>query len=204
VDARAFFHQGKYFRVQDLTLCQAGATVSAGAIAANSPDTFPIAARRGLPIFATPLINPPDKLKAGLSVYRQTLSSGRRGDTALAFPVHVSTSRAQARQECEANLQRFFREAGERLRPFGQVDIKSYEAFQQVLARMERVKYDDIDREMGVFGDPAYCVERVQELRRDYQMDEFICYFNQGGIMDHAMVRHSMTLFATEVIPHCR
>jgi alkanesulfonate monooxygenase SsuD/methylene tetrahydromethanopterin reductase-like flavin-dependent oxidoreductase (luciferase family) len=201
-----FSYQGKYFRAQDLTLVPRPVQIPYPPvrIAANSPDTFPIAARRGLPIFATPLINPPDKLKAGLTVYRQTLSAGVRGDTALAFPVHVSTSRAQARQECEANLQRFFREAGERLRPFGQVDIKSYEAFQQVLARMERVKYDDIDREMGVFGDTAYCIERVRELQREYQMDEFICYFNQGGTMDHAMVRQSMRLFATEVIPHCR
>jgi hypothetical protein len=95
-----------------------------------------------------------------------------------------------------------YHEAGERLRPFGQTDIKSYEAFQQVLARMERVQYDDIDRDMGVFGDPAYCVERVRALQRDYQMDEFICYFNQGGIMDHAMVKQSMTLFAREVMPH--
>jgi hypothetical protein len=35
-------------------------------------------------------------------------------------------------------------------------------------------------------------------------MDEFICYFNRGGVMDHAMVKNSMTLFAKEVIPHCR
>ena len=38
----------------------------------------------------------------------------------------------------------------------------------------------------------------------EYGMDEFICYFNQGGIMDDAMVRQSMTLFAKEVMPHCR
>ena len=57
---------------------------------------------------------------------------------------------------------------------------------------------------MGVFGDPDYCVERVRALKRDYGMDEFICYFNQGGIMDHQMVRQSMTLFAEKVMPHCR
>jgi alkanesulfonate monooxygenase SsuD/methylene tetrahydromethanopterin reductase-like flavin-dependent oxidoreductase (luciferase family) len=108
------------------------------------------------------------------------------------------------RQDCEASLRRFFREAGERLRPLGDVDIKTYEAFRQVLARIDRVTYEDVDREMGVFGDPKYCVERVRALREDYGMDEFICYFNQGGIMDHAAVRRSMTLFATEVLPHCR
>jgi alkanesulfonate monooxygenase SsuD/methylene tetrahydromethanopterin reductase-like flavin-dependent oxidoreductase (luciferase family) len=118
--------------------------------------------------------------------------------------VHVAASRAQARQECEPGLLRFLREAAERLRPLGEADIKSFEAFRQVLARIERVKYEDLDQEMGVFGDPDYCVERVRALRREYGMDEFICYFNQGGIMDHAMVKHTMTVFAKEVMPHCR
>jgi len=68
----------------------------------------------------------------------------------------------------------------------------------------ERVTFADFDREMGVFGDPDYCVERVRSLQREYGMDEFICYFNQGGLMDHAMVRQSMSLFAREVMPHCR
>ena len=79
-----------------------------------------------------------------------------------------------------------------------------FEAFREVLARLERVKYEDFDREIGVFGDSDYCVERVQVLRREYGMDEFICYFNQGGITDRAMVRHSMTSFARDVMPHCR
>jgi len=159
------------------------------------------AARR---FFAAPLINPPERLKAGLQAYRETLPVGAKGDTALAFSVHVTTSRAQARQDTEAGLLRFLREAAERLRPVGQADIKSFEAFRQVLARIERVRYEDVESEMAVYGDPDYCVERVQALRREYGMDEFICYFNQGGIMDHAMVRQSMTRFAREVMPHCR
>jgi hypothetical protein len=32
-----------------------------------------------------------------------------------------------------------------------------------VLARIEGVTYEDFDREMAVFGDPEYCVQRVQE-----------------------------------------
>lgn len=201
----SFSYQGKYFRARDLTviprpLQQPHPPVR---VAANSPDTFPMAARRRLPIFATPLINPPDKLKEGLKVYRDQLA-GARGDTALAFPVHVAASRDLARQECEPSLMRFFREAGERLRPLGDADIKTFEAFRQVLARIEKIEFDDVDREMAVFGDPTYCVERVKALQREYGMDEFICYFNQGGLMDHEAVRQSMTLFAKEVLPYCR
>jgi alkanesulfonate monooxygenase SsuD/methylene tetrahydromethanopterin reductase-like flavin-dependent oxidoreductase (luciferase family) len=201
----SFTFEGKYFRARDLTIVPRPlqSPHPPVRIAANSPDTFPFAARRHLPIFATPMINPPDKLKAGLAVYRNDLA-GVHGDTALAFPVHVAASREHARAECEPSLMRFMREAAERLRPLGDHDVKSFEAFRQVLARMDRITFADIDHEMGVFGDPAYCVERVRELQRDYGMDEFICYFNQGGLMPRAMVQQSMTMFAREVIPHFR
>ena len=55
-------------------------------IAANSPDTFPLAARHRLP-FASPLINPPDKLK--LNVYRQRLPADTVDDTALDEPADL-------------------------------------------------------------------------------------------------------------------
>jgi hypothetical protein len=35
-------------------------------------------------------------------------------------------------------------------------------------------------------------------------MEEFIAYFNQGGLIDHSTVRRSMELFATQVILHCK
>jgi alkanesulfonate monooxygenase SsuD/methylene tetrahydromethanopterin reductase-like flavin-dependent oxidoreductase (luciferase family) len=202
----SFSFEGKHFRARDLSIVPrpVQSPHPPVRIAANSPDTFPFSGRRQLPIFASPLINPPDKLKAGLAVYHDTLPTGTAGDIALAFPVHVAANRTQARQDCEAGLLRFVREATGLNRPLGEGDIKGFEAFREVLARLERVKYEDFDREIGIFGDPDYCVDRVQELRREYGMDELICYFNQGGIMDHGMVKNSMTLFAKEVMPHCR
>lgn len=201
----SFSFHGKYFRAEELTVVPRPlqAPHPPIRIAANSPDTFPFAARRRFPIFATPMINPPEKLKAGLAVYRADLGANRC-DTALAFPVHVAASREAARAECEPGLMRFMREAAERLRPLGNHDVKSFEAFRQVLARMDGVTFADIDREMGVFGDPPYCIERVRQLQRDYGMDEFICYFNQGGLMDPALVHQSMSRFATEIMPHFR
>ncbi len=198
-----FSFSGRYFHAQDLTLVPRPVQVPHPPvrIAANSPDTFPFAARRKFPIFATPLINPPDKLLAGLKIYRESLP---HGDTALAFPVHVADSREAARRDCEAGLLRFLREAAQRLRPLGQADVKSFEAFRAVVARIEQVTFADMDRDMGVFGPPDYCIERVRELQRQYGMDEFICYFNQGGVMAPELVRHTMTRFAKEVMPHFR
>ena len=57
---------------------------------------------------------------------------------------------------------------------------------------------------MGAFGDPAHCIERIQHFKQEFPMAEFIGYFNQGGLVDHAIVKRSMERFAKEVIPHCR
>jgi alkanesulfonate monooxygenase SsuD/methylene tetrahydromethanopterin reductase-like flavin-dependent oxidoreductase (luciferase family) len=198
-------YSGKYFHAQDLAVVPKPLQNPYPPIrlAANSPDTFAIAGQLGLPIFASPLINPPAKLREFLGVHRQTLKSGVKQDVALMFSVHVSDSREQARRECEASLKNFFQAAGERLKSLGETTVKSYEAFHDAVKKLERATYESVDR-MSVFGDPDYCVERVRALREEFQMDEFIGYFNQGGLVDHATVKRSMELFAKEVIPRCR
>jgi alkanesulfonate monooxygenase SsuD/methylene tetrahydromethanopterin reductase-like flavin-dependent oxidoreductase (luciferase family) len=200
-----FSYHGRYFQAEDLSVVPKPLQKPHPPIrlAANSPDTFAIGGRLGLPIFSSPLINPPDKLQEYLAVHRDTLKPGAQQDVALMFSVHVSQSRAKAREECEASLMNFFKAAGERLRPLGERAIKSYEAFQQAVAKLERATYEKVER-MSVFGDPEYCVERIRALQSEFQMDEFIGYFNQGGLVDPAIVKRSMELFAKEVAPRCR
>jgi alkanesulfonate monooxygenase SsuD/methylene tetrahydromethanopterin reductase-like flavin-dependent oxidoreductase (luciferase family) len=150
----SFSFDSKYFHARDLTLVPRPLQKPHPPvrIAANSPDTFPFAAGRRLPIFASPLINPPDKLKAGLSVYRQGLPADHPRDTALAFPVHVAANREAARAQCEPGLMRFLRVATEAALPATQLDDKSFEAFRQVRARMASVTYTDMDRDMDWAG----------------------------------------------------
>jgi len=78
----SFSFEGKHYRACNLTVVPRPlqSPHPPVRIAANSPDTFPMAGRRKFPIFATPLINPPDKLKEGLAVYRDTLPAGTRGE----------------------------------------------------------------------------------------------------------------------------
>src|SRR6266436_1497058 len=199
-------YEGKYFRVRDVRLTPQPLQKPYPPIriAANSPDTFAIAGQLGLPIFASPLINPPEKLREYLEVHRKTLKGDGKQDVALAFPVHVAESRAQARQECEASLMHFFSLAGELIKPLATDPVRSYEAYQQLQERVKHVTYEGIDRSVGIFGDADYCVDRIKALQQDFPMEEFIAYFNQGGLIDHSTVRRSMELFAREVIPRCR
>ncbi|MBI3802096.1 MAG: LLM class flavin-dependent oxidoreductase [Deltaproteobacteria bacterium] len=199
-------YEGKYWQVQNLLLTPKPVQkpYPPVRIAANSPETFAIAGRDGFPIFASPLINPPDKLREYLAVHRESLKPGVKQNVALAFPVHVAESRAQARRECEVSLLSFFKAASELIKPSGGAPTKGSDSQQKLRARITEATFESIDREMGVFGDPDYCVERIQALRQEFPMEEFICYFNRGGLIDHATVRRSMELFAKEVMPQCR
>jgi alkanesulfonate monooxygenase SsuD/methylene tetrahydromethanopterin reductase-like flavin-dependent oxidoreductase (luciferase family) len=199
-------YHGKYLHVQDLQVFPRPVQRPHPPlrIAANSPETYTIAGRMGLPIFATPLIaGSMDKLREYIGTHRETLPTGMKQDVAVAFPVHTAPSRTQARKECEASLRHFFSFLEQR-RPDIQALPESYQAFQRAVDRLQNISYEEVENLGGVFGDPEYCAERVQALQREFKMNEFICYFNQGGLIDHAAVKRSMELFAREVIPRCQ
>jgi len=198
--------EGKYLHVKDLQVFPRPIQQPHPPlrIAANSPETYTIAGRLGLPIFATPLIaGSMDKLREYIGTHRESLPAGVKQDVAVAFPVHTAASRTQARRECEASLRHFFTFLEQR-RPDIQALPESYQAFQKAVDRLQNISYEEVENLGGVFGDPEYCAERVQASHREFNMNEFICYFNQGGLVDHAAVKRSMELFAREVIPRCR
>ena len=196
-------YEGKYLHVKDLQVFPRPVQQPHPPlrIAANSPDTYQIAGRMGLPIFATPLIaGSMDKLREYIGAHRASLPPGVKQDVAVAFPVHTAVSRAQARREVEPSLKHFFMLLEQR-RPDIAALPESYQAFQKAIDKLQKISYEEVENLGGVFGDPEYCVERVKALRDEFNMNEFICYFNQGGLVDHAAVKRSMELFAREVIP---
>jgi alkanesulfonate monooxygenase SsuD/methylene tetrahydromethanopterin reductase-like flavin-dependent oxidoreductase (luciferase family) len=199
-------YDGKYLHVQDLPVFPRPVQKPHPPlrIAANSPETYTIAGRLGLPIFATPLIaGSMDKLRQYVATHRESLPAGIEQDVAIAFPVHAAASRAQARREVEPSLRHFFSFLEQR-RPDIQALPESYQSFQQAIGRLAKITFEEVEELGAVFGEPDYCVERVQALQREFNMNEFICYFNQGGLVGHDAVMRSMELFAREVIPRCR
>ena len=55
----------------------------------------------------------------------------------------------------------------------------------------------------GPLADPR-AWQRSRRVTGGVWFDEFIRYFNQGGLIYPALVKQSMTLFAQEVMPHFR
>jgi alkanesulfonate monooxygenase SsuD/methylene tetrahydromethanopterin reductase-like flavin-dependent oxidoreductase (luciferase family) len=144
-----------------------------------------------------------DTLRQYIAAHRESLPAGVKQDVAVAFTVHAAPSRGQARRECEASMRHFFSFLEQR-RPDIQALPESYQSLQRAIDRLAKITYEEVEELGAVLGDPDYCVERVRALQGEFQMNEFICYFNQGGLIEPAAVRRSMELFAREVIPRCR
>ena len=87
-----FSFEGQYFHARELKLTPRPlqSPYPPVRIAANSPDTFPFAGRRGIPDLCDADDQPAGQAERGAGGLSRQLPSGARGDTALAFPVHVA------------------------------------------------------------------------------------------------------------------
>jgi alkanesulfonate monooxygenase SsuD/methylene tetrahydromethanopterin reductase-like flavin-dependent oxidoreductase (luciferase family) len=68
--------------------------------------------------------------------------------------------------------------------------------------RMTNLSYDQIYDEFAVIGDPDQCVTKLKSFQKMFGPQEFMCWFNTGGLLSHKEVEKSMRLFAQEVMPH--
>ena len=70
------------------------------------------------------------------------------------------------------------------------------------LRGISELTYDRVYDDFAAIGDPDQVVEKLRSLREMYQNQEFMCWFNAGGMLPHKEVEKSMRLFSEEVMPH--
>ena len=163
-------------------------------IASNSPDTFPIVGSLGHNILVAPVISQ-DGAVTGVAAYRRALTeNGHDVDSVrvnVNVPVFVGEDRKTAGKGLEASINNYLNS----LREIGR---------SRVAQRAASLDYQRISKEYGVIGDPDQCVEKLELFRDRFGAQEFMCWFNIGGLLTHQEVAKSMRLFATEVMPHFR
>ena len=72
------------------------------------------------------------------------------------------------------------------------------------IRRLLNMDYEGWHNDIAIHGDPAQCTEKIGALQQQFQMGEFLCWFNVGGLIASADVMASMKLFAREVMPKFR
>jgi len=169
-------------------------------VAAGSPETYAATGRRGLGLLIPGHVQPTDFLREHLVAYRQAGEAAGHRDrlkVTLLLPIYVAEKQRQAEEDPEASVMYYFQVLGELLSgPLPQ----SYQRYGESRRRVGALTYADILGQRAIFGEPSYCIERIQELEETLDIQQIMGWMNIGG-MPHARVLHSMRLFAERVLP---
>ncbi len=163
-------------------------------VASNGADTFPLVGKLGHSILVTPLIITVDGVSNGLATYRETLAEHGHDPAAVKVVVNVPVYVGETAQAARAGFAPTVNNYLDTLRSMQNNSRGSGRAFQ--------IDYDDICNELGAVGTPQQVIERLQRFQELYRPQEFMCWFNIGGMLSNEEVARSMRLFAEEVMPH--
>jgi len=193
-----FTYQGKHFqahgfRVTPRPIQQPHPPVY---VAANSPDTFGIVGSLGHNILVAPTIVTTEGALAGLASYRAELAENGH-DAAnvkvnVNVPMHVAASEKEARAGFTKTIDNYL----ETLRDIGRARGASKGS-----SRADSLTAERVMEEFAAVGTPDQVSAKLEQFREMYDPQEFMCWFNIGGMLPHAEVESSMKLFAKEVMP---
>ena len=189
-------YEGEYFQAQELRIRPKPLQDPHPPvyIASNSPDTFGIVAMLGHNILVAPLVVSVQGALDGLAVYRETLAEhGHDPDKVnvnVNVPVYVTKDGSKAKGMPQASIDSYL----------GLIRANRTRS----LRGISDLTYDRVYEDFAAIGDPAQVVEKLQLLRDRYQNQEFMCWFNPGGLIPHKEVEKSMRLFSEEVMPQLR
>jgi alkanesulfonate monooxygenase SsuD/methylene tetrahydromethanopterin reductase-like flavin-dependent oxidoreductase (luciferase family) len=176
-------------------------------IACNSSESFQLAGERGWRLFCSPVVVPMPRLEADLATYRtlrQTQGTAQRGDeVALMTSVYVNTSATKAREVPEESLTNYLQVLGQMHQASLASDqVQATPRAREMQARLQNMTYKEATDTFAIYGEPAYCIERIQAFKDMFGINQFIPWFNTGGKIPHPQVMESMTLFADRVMPY--
>lgn len=207
--SETFSYDGKYHQYHDVRVVpkpvqQPHPPVR---IACNSSESFQLAGDRGWRVFSSPVVVPMQRLKDDMATYHAHLNAHgtpRHGDeVALMAPVYVSTSTNKAHEQPEASITNYFGVLRDMYStPQAKALAARYPRMQEMQIRLQNMTYEQMLEDFAIFGEPAFCIDRIQSLKETFGISQFICWFNTGGKIPHQKVMESMTLFAEQVMPY--
>jgi len=203
-------YEGKYFSTKDLRLVPKPVQKPHPPvrIASNSADTFELVGNLGYNMLATPIIVPMSRIREGVKVYRERLAANGHtinGDElSLALPVFVSDTEEDARTVPEASVMNYLNCLKANTATYSTGTGAPNPRATETQDRFANMTYDVWYDEVAVFGDAERCVEKLQALQDEFQPGEYVCWFNQGGLIDHLRVMEAMKMFAETVMPRFR
>jgi alkanesulfonate monooxygenase SsuD/methylene tetrahydromethanopterin reductase-like flavin-dependent oxidoreductase (luciferase family) len=158
-----------------------------------SPETLAFGAARGLPLLLAGA-QPASEVKRTQEIYRELLADAGHAPEDVKLPlnrfVYVAETTEAAIEEMRAAVMSFIGRKGSVIRDF--LSIPDGEITEQLL-------HDEV----FIFGDAERCLNRIEELREELDVQDLILTFNYFTV-DHERCRRSMERFTEQVLPALR
>ena len=205
----SFTYEGQYTQAHDLTVLPKPLQKPHPPVFVASwmtPETIKFAAERGFPILA-PAGLASDQIKTNYQLYRETLESHGRDTSNLEMPalvhIYVDEDEQRGRQvgmEYSLRYGASLVTLGTPIQKGDQLakDYQHYKDFGDP-ARLSR----ETRQELMLFGNPDSVARKIEWMRDELGVNYVLCWMNMGGLEQDRVLR-SMSLFASEVMPHFR
>ncbi|NQW23651.1 MAG: LLM class flavin-dependent oxidoreductase [SAR202 cluster bacterium] len=193
-----FTYDGKYYQAHGFTVTprpiqQPHPPVY---VAANSADTFGIVGELGHSILVAPTIVTTEGAVTGLASYRAELAENGHDVAKLKVNVNVPTHVAASEKEAKAG---FVKTINNYLATLG--EIGAARGASRGSSRASSLTAEMVMDEFAAVGTPDQVAAKLEKFKELYGPQEFMCWFNIGGMLPPAEVESSMKLFAKEVMP---
>ena len=175
---------------------------------ANSPETFALVGRLGLPLFAGLRDLSLEELGRHLAAYRAAWRAAGHpgdGDVCLRIPVYAAPTEKAAYEEPYENITYFFRRHAELTRSgIGRNDTGPAARRQARLEEITGLTYDDILRTRVAFGTAPVLVERLGGIAAELGLSGIVAELNPGGLLSVEAMHRTLRVLTHEVLPQLR
>ena len=176
-------------------------------IAASSANTFPSAAKMGLPIFIG-LRGVPTLLTERVQDYKVSWKESEhqgKPDVSLRVPVYVAETMEKAYSDPEESAMNFYHRLGPSLgEPLPGLPEEENRERADRAQRLKNITYEEVLKTDTAFGTPEAVVERLLELKETLSLSGIIAEANFGGLLPRDRVENSIRLFSEKVAPKLR
>jgi alkanesulfonate monooxygenase SsuD/methylene tetrahydromethanopterin reductase-like flavin-dependent oxidoreductase (luciferase family) len=174
-------------------------------IAAASPDTYPAAGARGVPIFINARYGAFAEFAPEIRAYRDAYEAAGhpgRGEVYLRVPTYLAETEERARMEPKESLLHFYREQAQRLRDsLSRAGTRAIEGRAERLKRIENLTYEEALDGQVLVGTPDAVTQRLRSLEDELGIDGILAELNCGGLIPHAQVMTALRLLCEDVMP---
>jgi natural product biosynthesis luciferase-like monooxygenase protein len=172
--------------------------------AAVSPDTYTLAAKRGLKILTSPAFTPLDILRKNYDAYhaewKATHGSGDGAEICMNKIIYVAETSKQAREDLREPVLWFFRTQADLIAdPLG-APPEQYKFYKRVRENLLSLTEEKALDQAAIAGDAEEVADKIRMHNEALGISHYMGAFSRGGLA-HDKVTRSMRLFAEKVMP---